>query len=337
MSLREFLNQIISDNPIEDTYNFRTEPVKNTIIKNDDHMRCSICDYRTNFNKIEEYTYSCDRCGFIVTLHDSQTFADQEISYAPKKKKPYYDNNKRSSNKIEIFLDVISKEFKQISNHRLEINAEVKRIFELIVSKKIKRSTCRISLIAIIFIKVCLAYSIELKLDHVCRIFMISRHYLSQEMKLLDLYEERNIFSYTQNNMIDELKKKYPMRRPENHNEEILIKVETLRNTFNQSDDWNLFIFVYKLVLLIIKNQFFIRTSHDTKALAILVLVKRYTRQQLREYGIESTAYKNVVKVMREQFLPLYAHSPVQLKKIKRIRRLFKIFGYISALDNRDL
>ena len=335
MSLREFLNQIISDNEPEHTYNFRIEPVKSNVIKNDDHLLCSICNYKTNFNKIEEYTYSCDRCGLIITLNDSQTFADQEISFV-KKKKPYYENSKRSSNKIEIFLDVISKEFKQIANHRLEINAEVKRIFELIVSKKIKRSTCRISLIAIIFIKVALAYSIELKLDHVCRIFMITRHYLSQEMKLLDLYEERNIFSYTQNNMIDELKKKYPMRRLESHNDEILVKIETLRETF-RSDDQNLWIFIYKLVLLIIKYQYFIRTSHDTKALAILVLVKRYNRQQLREYGIESTAYKNVVKVMREQFLPLYSHSPVQMKKIKRIRRLFKIFGYISALDNRDI
>lgn len=326
--LKSFLETLLFEQqPEEINYIFK-ETKKQTIIEEIDPKICPLCpDIR--MDKHGDNTYICSFCNYQKTIYECDVIADEKYTQQVRYNT---DNKSKQNNNIDKFLDIVSQNFPYLEN-RLEINQETKRIFSLIIEKNIKRSSCRISLLAILFQTIASNfYCYDIRSDDICKFFCISRKYLAEQSKLLDIYEEAGIFRFNSTNVLAELKLQYSMI---NHKDEVLIKIHTLRKQLRgYQDNHNLFYFTYKAVCFLIKYQLYLRTTTMTKILAILHLVLNLEKSYLNSVSIYTTAYKKITHNMRQEFLPLLSHSPIMMKKIMRLRRLFRKHGYLHCIDS---
>jgi hypothetical protein len=334
MSLKALLDSMIEE---EEEIVFVSEK-KHEIILDKNEKKCEECNVHLTKKQNE---YVCPDCYRIYNFYDSESIADEAFIIRKVR------TQDKTSLKLERFLDTVSLNFSSIlGDDRLSINMETKRLFDIIVKLKIKRSSCRLGLLGCLFQTVSQQFSHHISGDQICLYFIISkddleqqisitRSDLSEQQKNLENYIQSNLFNFSENNSIEKLKQFYPMKIDASHDKDVLVLVHTYRSIFvEQKDNSNLWIFIYRLTCLLLKSQFFVCTSNITKILAIVQLIYNFPKFYLSSLGITTTAYRKVTKKMREYFKPLLSHSTVTMKKVKRIRRLFKNHGFIDRIDN---
>jgi hypothetical protein len=333
MSLKALLDSMIED---DEEILFVPEK-KHEIILDKNEKKCEEC----NIHLIKkENDYVCPDCCRIYNFYDNESIADEAFTIRKVR------TTDKSSLKLERFLDTVSLNFPVLGDDRLSINQETKRLFDIIVKLKIKRSSCRLGLLGCLFQTVSQRYSHHISENQICLYFIISkdeldqqisitRSDLSEQQKNLENYFQSNLFNFSENDSIEKLKQLYPMKIDASHDKDVLVLVHTYRSIFvEQKDNSNLWIFIYRLTCLLLKSQFFVCTSNITKILAVVQLIHNFPKSYLANLGITTTAYRKVTKKMRDYFKPLLSHSTVTMKKIKRIRRLFKNHGFIDLIDN---